>query len=1402
MTTANITIEPLNIRDIAGIDKWHKRFDLFCTLNKDITDDTKIIYYLSLIGKDAFDLVTDLAYPKQVEDLKVATVQEILRNHLEPVNFEATERAKFHNLTRRSDEKLRDFLLRLQQQSAKCNFGNQLEIALRDRIIAGINNPAVQRKLLSVKGLTYTEAKTIVEECDNISQVMNGYKPEPQVLFHSKKRPNQNRQNQFNRPKFGNPGNPNSNRHFQAPSSHNHDKSFSQANKSHVQNSNLGSCFSCGGKHHRSICKFRDAICNQCKKPGHIQRVCRQSIVRSHHTEYEEVDELTDYIQALGVLSQNDHLHESLLFETGRSSEFILDTGSPLNFMPIEKFDELGFNRSDIQPSKTVIRGVSGHTLPVIGEFICSLIKDDKTYNTKFAVTPKGPSILGLDGLRSLKFNIVLMTENKRKHNSDSLSKPEMRSTNSIPTSCSPNPQPSNPHTSNELSSQTRAEIHKCSGAIGGMRIDPVRLEVSSPPKFFKARPLAFGIRDGVKAEIDKLVEDGILSPVKSSSWATPIVVVRKPNGSFRICGDYSVTANQSLKLTSFTTPGMEDMFTEMQGCSHYTKIDLTNAFLQIPLAEDSKEVTTINTIWGLYSYNFLPFGLNISPGIFQQSIDEIIRGLDGVKSYQDDLLVFGKTQQQHNIRLSKLLTRLNQFNVKINAKKSMFNVPKVHYLGYVIDANGISPDSDRVAAVANAPNPTNVKELRSLLGFMQYYSKFVPHFSTKAEPLFQLSTQLPQSFQWSTAHSNCLKGLIHDITNGISLQSFQPGLNSRVIVDASEVGLGAVLEQQDLPILCISRRLSQTEKGYSQTQKEALAIKWALQRLHKFLFGSKFVIVTDHKALEYIFSPSNSASKTKSNMLQRWALEISAYNYTIEHAPGKRIPHADFLSRYSNFLPDDTSTECYTINPLPFDRNFLISETKAFYGPVLAGLRNGWSVSGKKRFPQLYNRREELSMSVDGVIQLNDLILIPPACRQSILAHLHDGHMGRDKMKSLARLLCWWPTINADIVAHLDKCQRCKIAKPIHHSKWLPWPHTSAPMVRIHADYCGPFLNQYYALVIEDSYSKYPEIFLTKSANAAFTKTALRKFFAREGIPQVLVTDNGTHFNQEDLKLWLKSIGVTQLFTAPRHPCSNGLAERFVQTIKTVIRSCEPQTYQQLDSVIDNFLMQYRNAEHSTTRRSPAYLFKGRNLRTSSSLDTTEIMFFRGNESRAAIGVVVRQLGNRMVEIIDQDDGSIHRRHIDQIKISRPPSESSSLSSSRTIPASSHNESESIPSSVNIPDDTLIRDSVTLRPTVHTIPPVHTPTSAIDNSNPAHCSIPSVNIPIPTNDSSTASVDLHIPVNDSSAANVHIPDNHTSSSVNSAQDSSSHSRYGRRVRAPDRFKDYVLPSRKGKKLL
>jgi transposase InsO family protein len=1208
-------LEKLDITDDEAVTNWYERFLIYESTNDKIDKKNRTDYYLSLVGKEAYDLLKNLAFPKPVRDMDVADLHALLVQHLRPVQFETCERAKFHNLVRSNGESFRTFLLRLQQSSARCNFGAELEVQLRDRIVAGVNDVEVQRRLLQEQPLTFQRAKTILLSHDDINSAVSST---TQVLYGTSK--------------------PSQHRRFK-PANNSH-KPAAKSWKPKVESTKKGSCDSCGGSHMRSQCKFREAVCYNCDRKGHVAKVCRakrkQAAVVTTANSFGDGAEV-DVRVLTTSMSGESHLFQGVRFlQTGNEVDFIIDTGSPVSFLPISKVRALGFKDQQIRPTDTTIRGVSGHQLSVLGCIQTPVSAERIRAKLQFLITEEGPCVLGLDGLRALNVELVL-----------------------------------NSRTSSNLSAEISKLIASCSNCKGGMNVPPVHLEVDSEPIFRKARPVPLGLRPAVESQLNAMESSGVLVRVPSSAWATPIVTPLKTNGVPRICGDFRVTVNTRLRQAATTTWDVDEMFQGLEGCKVFSKIDLTNAFLQVPLDEESQCLTTINTMWGLFRYRFLPFGLSVSPAVFQQVINGCLEGLPGVRSFQDDILVFGETMEQHESRLLHLLHLLLKFNIQINANKSVFCAKKIKYLGYYIDGRGISPDAERIGALQKAPKPATVQATRSFLGFVQYYAKFVPHFATLAKPLFDLISE--DSFSWGDKEDQCYDELVYAILNGKVLASYQPGAYSELICDASDWAIGAVLEQGGRPVICVSRLLTKAEKNYAQTQKEALAIFWATRRLHKYLFGAKFKIVTDHRALQFIFNPSASIGKTTSAMLQRWALALSAYDYDIEHRSGGSIPHADYLSRHAHHeVPtSEDEVEVLSINPLPIDRNRLIEETRKYYGPVLAGVRKGWSSSTKKRFPELFQKRDDLSVKADGVVTFNDRPIIPPSLRRPMLQHLHDGHLGRDKMVSLARLICWWPSLAADITTFGKGCQRCQTNKPNTHPTWKPWPVPFQAMQRVHGDYCGPFFNRYYILVLEDAYSKFPEAFITTSANADFTREALQKFFAREGIPQTFVTDNGSHFKAKELQDWLRSLGCYPICTAPRHPASNGLAENFVKTLKIAIKAAQPENLRHLHRCVDNFLLQYRNAIHPTTRATPAFLFKGRNLR-SSNLDTTEILFFRGNDARPSNGLILAQAGERMFRIVDREDGSLHVRHRDQIQISSGSPPGNEADSPTTPPASS----------------------------------------------------------------------------------------------------------------------------------
>ena len=244
---------------------------------------------------------------------------------------------------------------------------------------------------------------------------------------------------------------------------------------------------------------------------------------------------------------------------------------------------------------------------------------------------------------------------------------------------------------------------------------------------FCKARPVPYALKEKVETELKRLEDEGIISKVERSEWASPIVPVPKPNGGLRLCCDYKVSINKFLDDTQYSLPNAEDLFATLEGGKIFTKIYLTQAYLQLELDAESKRFLTINTHRGLFQFNRLPFGVSSAPGIFQGVMDQILQGIEGVVCYLDDILISAPSEQRHSEILNEVLKRLERYNVRVKGQKCEWHKPSVEYLGHIVDAEGIHPTAEKLVAIKQAPSPTNITELRSFLGLLNYYGKFIP---------------------------------------------------------------------------------------------------------------------------------------------------------------------------------------------------------------------------------------------------------------------------------------------------------------------------------------------------------------------------------------------------------------------------------------------------------------------------------------------------------------------------------------------------------------------------------------------------------------------------------------------------------------------------------------------------
>ncbi|UYV63777.1 K02A2.6-like [Cordylochernes scorpioides] len=772
-------------------------------------------------------------------------------------------------------------------------------------------------------------------------------------------------------------------------------------------------------------------------------------------------------------------------------------------------------------------------------------------------------------------------------------------------------------------------------------------LRKDANPRFFRARNVPYVMRNAIEKELGNLEAQGVITKIERSDWATPIVPIMKKNGHVRICGDFKITLNPVLKIDQYPLPKIEDIFAILGRGINFSKIDLSQAYLKLELDENSKEMAVINTHKGLYRYNRLPF----------------------------------ESEADHLRNLEAVLNRLNEYGLKANREKCNFFQESLEYCGHVIDKMGLHKTNDKIRAVLDAPEPINVTQLRAFLGLITYYHKFIRNAADVLSPLYAL---LKKGTKWhfSTECRTAFRRIKEIISSDQILIAYDPKLPIRLSCDSSSYGLGAVLSQIDVdgnerPIYFISRTLSQAEKKYSQIDKECLSIIWALKKFNNYLFGRKFELITDNKPLHHILNPKREISSNMSARLQRWALILSSYNFTIECRKTGDHGNADGLSRlplkqYEEMEEDAVNTvhmikQC---EELPLTSSHIRRESckdsilKIVYQNTLYGWKDKPSNTELLSF---YLRREELSVE-QGVLLLGTRVVIPRKFRAKIKAELHQGHLGVVKMKALARKFIWWPGIDREIEEITRVCRECNINNhTLKQESVHRWESAPTPWYRVHLDFAGPFMNRMFLIVI-DSYSKWPEVIIMNSTTAGNTIRVLRDLFSRYGIPDQVVTDNDPQFVSEEMKYFFKSNGVHHLRSAPYFPATNGLAERFVQTLK---RGLKNMRNEELNKSLANFLFTYRTVPHSSTREAPAVLFLKRMLKCkwnllkpklevkpgfkkgySPDFEEDEDILVRDflGPNKWKEGKIIKRLG-KCFYTVKLNDGRLWRRHVCQLR-------------------------------------------------------------------------------------------------------------------------------------------------------
>ncbi len=415
------------------------------------------------------------------------------------------------------------------------------------------------------------------------------------------------------------------------------------------------------------------------------------------------------------------------------------------------------------------------------------------------------------------------------------------------------------------------------------MKGDPVRIEVNPDcaPVAQRHRRIPFYVRSKVREKLKQLEDQDIIEKaIGPTPWISPIVVVPKQNSEdVRICVDMRCL-NQAILRERHIIPTLDDVMADLNGCTVFSKVDLKQGYHQLLLDEQSRQLTTFATEDGLWRYKRLNFGLSCAAEIFQDRVSRVLEGMKHTRNISDDIYVGGKDTADHDQRLKNLLQRLQDNGLTINAEKCQFRVPKITFFGHTFSADGISADPAKVDSIRNAEPPETPTEVRSFLSSVSFCSRFIPGYSILSEPLRRL-TYKDVPWVWGPTEAeafNCVKNSILREP----LAYFDPMKKTILYVDASPVGLGAVLTQEDKPLYYASRALTVTEQNYSQIEREALAVYWGINRFNLYLYGGEFVVVTDHKPLLPLFNKPNSKPQAR---IERWVIGLQGYRYELKDA-------------------------------------------------------------------------------------------------------------------------------------------------------------------------------------------------------------------------------------------------------------------------------------------------------------------------------------------------------------------------------------------------------------------------------------------------------------------------------------------------------------------------------------
>ena len=763
-------------------------------------------------------------------------------------------------------------------------------------------------------------------------------------------------------------------------------------------------------------------------------------------------------------------------------------------------------------------------------------------------------------------------------------------------------------------------------GEVGHLKGVQHRIETkNNKPVIIRQQRIPLAMEEKVENMISDLLKQNLIVESKSE-WNSPLVVVPKKNGDLRLCTDFRKLNSITIR-PQYPMPNTQAMFDSLQGNRFFTTLDLSSGYHHISMDERDAEKTGFSTRSGHYHYVRMPFGLSGAPATFQRAMNMLLRGLTWKKClvYMDDVLIFGRTLEEHNERLKEVLQRFSEAGVKLSVDKCYFLQKEVKYLGHVISYEGVKTDPVKTECIRQYERPTTSSELKSFLGLTGYYRRFIRSYAEIVRPLENLLNRLECKrkdkciLEWSEESLGAFERLkLALVTSPVLQYPIEKGIYI-LDTDASHDCIGAVLSQvqngEEKVIAYGSRALTKCERAYCVTRKELLSVYYFCKYFKHYLLGQKFKIRTDHKALTWMLN----WERPNTSQYCLWKAELQHFDMEVEFRKGKENINADFVSRLQKCEQCDINH-----NDPRKKRNVKLLETsvealmestsKDMIIDTVTKLVENWGfVKNIKKTPYLETilkledylevKEAKLYYKKDGNLRL----IVEEDQVEGIIKDYHSqiGHLGINKTYELLKNRFYWPGMKTTVNNVLKMCIPCQIYKEKlpHKRSELMLDSTSYSFERIGIDVCGPFKmtrNGYkYIIGIIDYFSKFPVLIPCRSPPTS--KMLIQKLFKHWvsyfGMPESVHSDGATYFTSAEFRMFCEKHNVLKTTSTPYYPQSNGLIERLFKTVKPLLYATIKSHNSDWDEALARIEMGLRATKHATTNKSPYEVVFGKNM-------------------------------------------------------------------------------------------------------------------------------------------------------------------------------------------------------------